>query len=53
MDEIDLVAKSGSRGTRADRGIRPTIFAEFSELENKRHWPGMPVPHSTDEFKTP
>src|SRR5579864_193737 len=32
LDEIDLAAKSGSRGTRADQGVRPTTFAEFSEL---------------------
>src|SRR6266404_5619655 len=35
LDEIDPVAKSGSRGTRADQGVRPTIFAEFSQLEKR------------------
>ena len=29
--ELILPAKSGSRGTRADQGVRPTIYAEFAE----------------------
>src|SRR5690349_20412813 len=35
LDEIDPVAKSGSRGTRADQGVRPPIFAEYSQLEKR------------------
>src|SRR5437016_9488676 len=35
LDEIDPVAKSGSRGTRADQGVCPTIFAELSQLEKR------------------
>jgi hypothetical protein len=30
-------AKNGSRGTRADRGVRPTIYAE-SSFRKKTKW---------------
>ena len=35
VDETDPVGEERVQGTRADQGVRPTIFAEFSELEKR------------------
>src|SRR5260370_10527639 len=40
-----LLARSGSRGTRADQGVRPTICTAFSNVgETKWHWARVPAP---------
>src|SRR5439155_16741492 len=43
LDEIDPVA-SGSRGTRADQGVCPTISAEFSQVEKRAALGYQPAP---------
>src|SRR5260370_16950470 len=32
--------RSGSRGTRADRGVRPTIYAAFADSSERRRLAG-------------